>query len=100
MAVPKGWNNVGWYNLGYKIGENGSAVIDGHYDTVTGAPAAFYKLGNLNPGDSIEVIDDRGASLKFTVTRKESYPFDGVPLQAIFASAGKVSLNLITCGGS
>src|SRR5437764_1044364 len=37
MDVPKKAEDVGWYNLGFKVGEKGSVVLDGHFDDVTGA---------------------------------------------------------------
>src|SRR5947209_7865092 len=42
MDVPKNVFDVGWYDLGVRPGQIGSAVIDGHFDTPTGAPSVFY----------------------------------------------------------
>lgn len=100
MDVPKGVFNVGWYNLGYKPGEEGSAVMAGHLDTITGAPAVFYYIGQLSAGDEVIVTDKDGKSYTFEVTSVQSYPFDQVPLQEIFASRDKPRLNLITCVGT
>lgn len=100
MDVPRRVNEVGWYELGFKPGDKGSAVIDGHFDTVTGAPAVFYYINQLKQGDQIIVKDEKGNELKFAVERVETYDFDKLPLQQIFASAGKSQLNLITCNGS
>lgn len=100
MSVPKSWWTVGWYKLGFKIGDAGSAVMSGHYDTNTGAPAVFFRVGSLSPGDTITVTNNNGAVFKYRVIRKESYPWDQMPLQSIFNSAGKVWLNLITCSGT
>ncbi|MCL5784228.1 MAG: sortase [Patescibacteria group bacterium] len=99
MDVPTGVDNVGWYSLGYKPGEKGNAVIDGHLDAVTGAPAVFYYLDRLQPGDQVIVTDKNGKDLTFEVTVSQSYPFDQVPLQEIFGSNDKSRLNLITCTG-
>lgn len=100
MSVPKSWWTVGWYNLGYKIGDAGSAVISGHYDTNTGAPAVFFRVGNLSTGDIITVTNSDGSIFKFRVYQKKSYPWDQMPLQTIFDSRGKSQLNLITCSGT
>lgn len=99
MDIPKKVNDVGWYSLGYKPGEKGSAVIDGHLDTVTGAPSVFYYLSQLSPGDEVIVTDQNGKNLNFAVTDVQNYPFDQVPLQKVFASNDKPRLNLITCIG-
>lgn len=99
MDVPKRDGNVGWYSLGYKPGEQGSAVMAGHFDTVTGTPAVFYYVNQLVPGDKVIVADKNGRNFTFQVTRVEAYQFDQVPLQEIFASHDKPRLNLITCAG-
>lgn len=99
MAVPEHADNAAWYNLGFKPGENGSAVIDGHFDKVTGAPAVFYNLASLTPGDTVQIEDNDGTILTFKVTSSHAYPFDQLPLQKIFNSPGKPTLNLITCDG-
>lgn len=99
MDVPVHSDNAAWYNLGFKPGENGSAVIDGHFDKVTGAPAVFYNLASLKPNDTIQIEEDDGKTLTFTVLSSQVYPFDSLPLQKIFNSPGKPTLNLITCDG-
>lgn len=99
MAVPEKVEDVGWYNLGYKPGEKGSAVMAGHLDDVTGAPAVFYYLGQLQAGDEVIVTDKNGKTYTFEVTDVQSYAFDSVPLQQVFASNDKPRLNLITCTG-
>jgi LPXTG-site transpeptidase (sortase) family protein len=99
MDVPKRWENVAWYNLGYKVGDNGSAVLSGHLDTSSGAPAVFFDLDNLKPGDEITVTDTTSKSYKYRVYEKKTYPYDELPLKQIFGTAGKKGLNLITCSG-
>lgn len=99
MGVPEGVYNVGWYSPGFKPGENGSAVMAGHLDTTTGAPAVFYYVDQLAAGDQIIVTDKNGKSLVFEVIGMQSYPFDQVPLQEIFGVSDKPKLNLITCTG-
>lgn len=99
MDVPKDSDNAAWYNLGYKPGENGSAVIDGHFDKESGDPAVFYKLSSLTKGDLIEVEQSNGEMLSFRVITSEEYNFDQLPLQKIFNSPGAPTLNLITCDG-
>ena len=101
MDVPKKWANVAWYNLGYKVGySGGAAVMSGHLDTSSGAPAVFYNIEKLNPGDEIIVTDTTGAKYKYRVVEKQVYPWDALPLQRIFGSAGTDGLNLITCDGA
>ena len=99
MDVPKNDFNVAWYNLGYKPGEQGSAVMAGHFDTRAGGPAVFYKLEQLQPGDEISVTYPNGQEYTFTVTQSSRYPFNDFPLQRVFNSKGQPTLNLITCDG-
>ncbi len=100
MDVPKEDMNVAWYNKGYKPGEDGSAVLAGHLDTQSGAPAIFWNLGNLIEGDTVLVVDDKNNTYKYKVVTKKTYPFNEVPLDEIFATKDKALLNLITCGGT
>ena len=100
MDVPRDVNDTAWYSLGARPGEKGSAVIDGHLDTVTGAPAVFWNLKKLQTGDTISVTDMKGQTYTFTITKVINYPYDQVPLQQIFATNDKPRLNLITCGGT
>jgi len=99
MDVPSIWFATGWYNLGYRPGHKGSAVISGHYDRADGGKAVFYNLDNLSIGDEIHVYDKDEKKRTFYVTAKESYPWNQVPLEEIFNTTGKATLNLITCEG-
>lgn len=100
MDVPEKNQDVAWYKLGSKPGEKGSAVIAGHLDTVTGAPAVFYYLSKLTPGDEILVADENNKQYKFKVTNTKIYDYNDMPLNEIFASFDKGRLNLITCNGT
>src|SRR6266404_5380421 len=62
MDVPKNAIDTAWYSPGYKPGMKGNAVIDGHLDRVTGAPAVFWNLKELTLGDSIIVTENNGKS--------------------------------------
>lgn len=99
MDVPQDADNVAWYNLGYKPGEKGSAVIAGHFDKVSGAPAVFYDLEKLSIGDRVITKDKTGETTTFTVVRLATYPDDMFPLQEVFGQSQKSMLNLITCDG-
>lgn len=98
MEVPQSWNNVGWYKYGARPGDNGTAVIDGHLDSPTGA-AIFWNLNQLKIGDHVTVIDQQQQTHLFIVTRKVLYSDSNFPLQTVFAATTTPTLNLITCGG-
>jgi LPXTG-site transpeptidase (sortase) family protein len=100
MDVPQNFYDTAWYNLGPKPGEHGSAVIDGHVDTPTGAPSVFYNLDKLSPGDSINITDDAGKSYSFRISSVENYDIENIPLEKIFSVSTPSMLNLITCSGT
>lgn len=95
-SIPE---NVGWYRMGRMPGENGTAVIVGHLDMASGAPAVFYNLRQLEMGDEVYVTDERGKQMKFVIINKQSYPLDQIPLEEVFHGEGRAILNLITCDG-
>lgn len=99
MDVPKNVYNVGWYELGFRPGEKGSAVVAGHLDGVNGEPVIFFNLNSLNQGDFVTITDDKNNKYRFVVYDKRVYPYDQLPLTDIFASNENTSLNLITCDG-
>jgi len=101
LATPSQnpWLDVGWYNLGPKPGERGSAVIDGHLDRPGGFPAVFWYLRDLHVGDEVLVKNSSGKTLRFQVTRIEFYAPQDAPIQDIFGNWGGTFLNLITCAG-
>jgi len=99
MDVPKKDENVAWWKLGVIPGQQGSAVIAGHYDKKDGGPAVFYNLGNLNIGDEIRIVDEEGVTRVFKVFRKEVFKDETFPLQEVFADNSGERLNLITCEG-
>ncbi|MDP9351222.1 MAG: class F sortase, partial [Chloroflexota bacterium] len=98
MAAPEGWWNVGWYRLGPAPGEMGNAVLAGHLDSESG-PAVFWRLRELQVGDTVSVVDDRGNTIRFVVRRMQVYYNDNAPIREIFGAADGAYLNLITCDG-
>ena len=100
MDVPQKVEDVGWYKLGVKPGEKGNAVIDGHYDDITGAPVVFYNLISLQVGDPIETVDNNGKKLTFIVQKKANYAYNQFPLLEVFGQSNGKNLNLITCSGT
>jgi sortase A len=100
MATPQDPYSTAWYKSGPSPGENGSAVIDGHYGLVNGKPAAFDNLYKLHTGDKLYVEDEQGAILAFVVRNLHTYS-RGDDSKGVFTSSdGKAHLNLITCAGT
>ena len=99
MGIPTNLTDVGWYNLGPRPGEPGSAVIDGHLDGAAVAQAVFYNLGKLQPGDMVEVVDAGGKTLQFKVVATKLFDYNATTTDIFNSDTSKVRLNLITCAG-
>lgn len=98
MDVPQEWENVAWFELGPRPGEQGNAVIAGHYDSFNG-PAVFYKLGELELGDIVRVMTEEDDELEFEVIEIELVHIDDADSQKIFGETDSYNLNLVTCEG-
>jgi LPXTG-site transpeptidase (sortase) family protein len=97
MEAPEGANATGWYALGSRPGEPGSAVIAGHSGYRTG-PAVFDNLGQLRAGDRIYVLDAEGTSITFEVRGSRQYDPGSKPKEVFLAGEAR-DLNLVTCAG-
>jgi LPXTG-site transpeptidase (sortase) family protein len=97
MGVPHTSVNAGWFYLGPRPGERGSAVIAGHLDGENGEPGVFTNLYKLKKGDRLYIEDGKGKSLVFAV--RESRTYDPGYADDVFSRNDGAHLNLITCDG-
>jgi len=100
MDIDDDATKVAWYKLGPKPGEEGSAVIAGHYGWKDGVSSVFNNLSKLVKGDTISTIGEDGVTKTFVVTRSEIYAPDQDATYVFKSDDGKAHLNLITCQGS
>jgi sortase A len=101
MDVPKVVGDVGWFSLGQRPGENGTAVIDGHYGILKGGKASvFDNLYLLREGDKIYIQDDKGATVSFVVSESKRYDPKASASNVFSSNDGNSHLNLITCEGT
>jgi len=98
LAVPKDTTRVGWWSGGAQPGEPGPSVLVGHRDSTKG-PAVFFKLGDLKPGDVIEVGRADGSPARYMVDHLESHPKTMFPTLAVYGATAGPTLRLITCFG-
>jgi sortase (surface protein transpeptidase) len=98
VEVPSDWDVAGWYAGGPRPGDPGSAVVLGHVDSRTG-PAVFYRLGELRPGDRVEIVRADGSRVVFRVDRTEVYPKTRFPTADVYYPTLTPMLRLVTCGG-
>lgn len=102
MDVPKERDKTAWFNLGSRPGENGSAVISGHYGRQNNEGSVFDDLHKLRKGDKIYTEDENGKIISFVVRESRRYDPEtkSTDNADIFGSIdGKPHLNLITCEG-
>lgn len=102
MQAPTGGQEVGWYKMGARPGNNGTAVIAGHYGQwENGEGSVFDNLNKLQKGDEIYIQDENDATVAFVVRELKLYKQDQKdPAVFNFASDGKAYLTLITCQGA
>ncbi len=100
MGVPSNFTDVAWYKYGAVPGQAGSAVMDGHVDNALSLPGVFKHLADIHVGDDLYVQTNDGSTLHFRVYDVETYPYDQVPMQTVFAQTRDAHLTLITCGGT
>ncbi|MFJ7626273.1 class F sortase [Streptomyces sp. NPDC097595] len=98
METPRDPDKAGWYSPGPPPGARGPSVIAGHV-TWNRAPAVFFKLAELDPGDRIEIRRADGTTATFTVDRTAVYPKDRFPTVEVYRNLDHAGLRLITCGG-
>jgi len=53
------WDEAFWYRGGAEPGQPGVFALAGHVDRVGGAPAAFAHLPRTQPGDVVDIADQR-----------------------------------------
>ena len=99
LSVPTSWYTAGWYEDGPKAGEEGNIIIDGHYDTATGSPGAFWDLKNLSLGDTVALVDKLGRVYTYVVDNKYFVDITDPKRTEVFKSTTAKTLTLITCGG-
>lgn len=97
MEVPSNITDVGWYNLGPRPGDKGSAVIAGHLNGPDDKPGVFINLFKLKPGDKLSILDKSGLLTNFVVRKVKIFP-PGYA-EEVFSTNDSAHLNLITCDG-
>jgi len=97
MDVPNNSTDVGWFMLGPRPGENGSAVIAGHLNEKKGGDGVFANLNKLKTGDKLYIEDSNKKIHSFAV--RESRLYDPGFADEVFVPNGSPYLNLVTCEG-
>lgn len=100
MDVSESLDDVAWFDLGPRPGENGSSVIAGHYAGKNNSTSAvFDNIHKLRIGDKVFIEDDEGVVTAFVVRETRIYGKDEAAPEVFSSSDGKAHLNLVTCTG-
>ena len=98
LDVPQDGASVGWYTISSRPGELGNALLGGHFDW-EGSLAVFHRLSELRPGDRIDLVDENGAPLVYSVQSVTQVEGDR-PLAEFMEFGDRSQLTLVTCGGA
>ncbi len=97
MEIPDE-SEIGWYQYGATAGQPGATVLAAHVSwNRTVGP--FARLGNVEPGEQLEVALDDGSVRRYEVTERAVYGKLELPRERIWRTTGDETLVLITCGG-
>lgn len=99
LEVPTDFSTAGWWSGGPFPGQPGPAVVVGHVESVAG-PGAFYRLGQLSPGDLVSITKAGGWKATFAVTRLVRVAKDAFPTLAVYGPVAGSKLRLVTCTGA
>ena len=100
FEVPPSVDQIGWYRYGPGLeADAGSVVIAGHVDSAKQGKGAFFRLRELDKGDTLTATGRDGKERKYRVVAREEYDKTKIPLDRYFARDGEARLTLITCGG-
>ena len=102
LEVPQpgpDYDKAAWFRDSPRPGDVGPAVIEGHVDSAANGPSVFYRLGDLAPGDRIDVGREDGTVASFVVDEVRVFPKDDFPTLAVYGNTERPELRLITCGG-
>ncbi len=101
VDVPRSPISAAWFNLGPRPGDNGSAVVVGHYGRwKNGLSGAFNNLSKLRQGDKIYIENAKGSTTIFVVRERKSYDPQADAYDVFNSDDDKPHLNLITCEGA
>lgn len=97
LEVP-GATEIGWYRYGAAPGYPGATVLAAHV-TWNGDYGPFLNLGDLDPGDLVQVALEDGSERVYEVIERTMYDKNELPRERIWRTTGDETLVLITCGG-
>jgi LPXTG-site transpeptidase (sortase) family protein len=89
---------VAWYDFSAQPGTGGNSVFAGHVTWF--GEAVFLKLETMKPGDSIRLLDEKGAEVEYRVTANQTLAPDDPEAVKTMYPTDKDMVTIITCGGT
>jgi uncharacterized repeat protein (TIGR01451 family) len=90
---------VSWFDGGPTPGQRGPAALYGHIATALTGPAVFFRLSDLQAGDTVEVTRADHRVAVFRVYQVAVFPKTSFPTREVYGPTTGAELRLITCGG-
>ena len=89
---------VAWYDFSAQPGTGGNSVFAGHVTWF--GNGVFLKLDSIQAGDTIRLLDDKGAEVVYRVTANQSLaPDDPEAVKTMYPTEEDM-VTIITCGGT
>jgi LPXTG-site transpeptidase (sortase) family protein len=98
IEVPTNLADTGWFEPGPEPGEQGSAVIVGHLESLAG-PGVFHRLRELRVGQTITIRLKDGSTVRYVADSTIRVPKSRFPTNRVYAQTKQPTLRLITCAG-
>jgi sortase (surface protein transpeptidase) len=98
IEVPTNLADTGWFEPGPEPGEQGSAVIVGHLESLAG-PGVFARLRELRVGQTITIRLQDGSTVRYVADSMIRVPKSRFPTNRVYAQTKQPTLRLITCAG-
>jgi LPXTG-site transpeptidase (sortase) family protein len=102
--VPHRPDQVAWYNFSPAPGQRSNAVLSGHVDWQTQSrqpiPGVFYRLRELEIGDSLTISLEDGTKLEYKVTGNVATGYEDPNISKAMSHTANEVITLITCGGT
>lgn len=101
IAVPPATGGVpaGWYTGSPTPGQLGPSVIVGHTDAAKDGRSIFFRLGELRPGEKVQVTLADHTIATFRIDSLEHYPKANFPTHTVYGNINHSGLRLISCIG-
>jgi LPXTG-site transpeptidase (sortase) family protein len=88
-----------WPGLGGLPGKGGNVVLAGHVDYIRYGPAVFWRLHELEVGDTMEIQMADGTTATYKVEFNKQLDASAADWTPIVEATADESITLITCGG-